>query len=85
MEKTYFTVDGTYGCANEGAEILILETDGWTPEMWEAIEGTSDNGRMFLASHFASGWHPMEVEDGTPKCRQCFLEPNQLVTEAGDE
>lgn len=79
MEKTYFTVDGTYGCANEGADILIVDTTDWTTEMWEEIDGTSDNARMFLASHFAAGWHPMDVdENGTPRCKQCFFEAKHL-------
>ena len=79
MSKMYFTADGTYGSANDDSDILIVETDGWSDEMFEEIDGTSDSDRMWLAKHFAIGSHPIEVdENGTPKCKMCFFEPRHL-------
>lgn len=78
MSKHYFTADGTYGQADE-PDFISLDASTWTAEMWEDIEGVSDSQRMWLATHFANGQHPIEIdENGTPKCKQCFLEPRHL-------
>lgn len=79
ITRTYFTTDGTYGTAREGEDIIILDTTDWSVEMWDEIDGASDNERMWLASHFANGQHPLEIdEDGKPKCKVCFFEPQHL-------
>lgn len=79
MSKTYFTSDGTYGSAETVEDLIIVETDGWSQEMWDEVEGTSDSNRLWLAQHFSIGKHPMEVdENGTPKCKMCFFEPRHL-------
>ena len=76
--EMYFTADGTYGSASV-ADHLIVDVSTWSVEMMVAIDGASDNERMALASHFANGNHPMEIdEDGTPKCKMCFFEPRHL-------
>lgn len=76
--EMYFTADGTYGSASE-ADFIVVNTDGWSQEMLDEIDGASDSERMWLASHFANGSHPLEIdENGTPKCKQCFFEPKHL-------
>ena len=79
MSKMYFTADGTYGSASD-LDHLIIDTADWTDEMWEEVDGCSDSERMWVASHFASGYHPLEVDetDGLAKCKQCFFEPKHL-------
>ena len=79
MSKMYFTSDGTYGSAETVEDLILIETDGWSQEMWDEVEGTSDGNRMWLAQHFSIGSHPIEIdENGTPKCKQCFFEPQHL-------
>ena len=77
--RSYFSTDGSYGSANSGEDIIVVETTNWSAEMWDEIDGASDSERMWLASHFANGQHPLEIdENGTPKCKQCFFEPQHL-------
>ncbi len=79
MSKMYFTADGTFGTAEDIEDFIVVETEDWTTEMWDEVEGASDSERMWLASHFANGQHPLEVdEDGKAKCKQCFFEPKHL-------
>jgi hypothetical protein len=79
MSRMYFTADGTFGAAEEVEDFIVVDTDGWSKEMWDEVEGASDSERMWLASHFANGQHPLEVdEDGKAKCKQCFFEPKHL-------
>jgi len=80
MSKMYFTADGTFGSAEEEVDIIYVDTSDWTTEMSDEIEGCSDSERMWLASHFANGQHPLEVDetDGLAKCKVCFFEPKHL-------
>lgn len=79
MSRMYFTADGTFGPAEDIEDFIVVDTDGWSQEMLDEIDGASDSERMWLASHFANGNHPLEVdEDGKAKCKQCFFEPKHL-------
>jgi hypothetical protein len=80
MSKMYFTADGTYGSASDDDDFIVVDTNGWTDEMLEEVEGCSDSERMWVASHFANGDHPLEVDetDGLAKCKVCFFEPKHL-------
>ena len=46
MSKSYFALDGSYG---DATEILIVDTDDWTPEEWDAINYATDDERSDMA------------------------------------
>jgi len=56
----YFATDGNYG---DGEGILLLDTNDWTEEMWEAIDEATDSMRIVIAHRFAHGYSVEEVED----------------------
>ena len=58
--KHYFAEDGNYG---DGESILIIDTDGWTDEMWEAIDSACDNDRIVIAHRFFHGYSVDEVKE----------------------
>lgn len=77
MTQMYFTADGTFGSASE-VDIKIYDTDRWTEEMLDAIDGCSDNERQALAEHFADGEHYLAVSELTVVCSKCGLTPQEL-------
>ena len=46
MSNSYFALDGSYG---DATEILIVDTDDWTPEEWELINYATDDERSDMA------------------------------------
>jgi len=71
MSNTYFSDDGNYGPANG---LIMFNTDGWSPEMWQEIIDVEDNERSSLAVHFSSGHHPWR----DAMCNTCGLTPFEL-------
>lgn len=57
---TYFAKDGSYG---DGEGILVINTDGWTNEMWETIENATDEMRIVIAHRFFHAYSVDEVSD----------------------
>jgi hypothetical protein len=50
MSKTYFAEDGNYGSVNE---IVIVDTENWTPEDWDELDEVSDWARPGIAERIA--------------------------------
>ena len=72
----YFSPDGNYG---EGRGLFVIETGGWTFDMWETIAEIHEYERADLAGHFNSLIHPASVDsDGKPVCGICGLSTKQL-------
>lgn len=46
MSNSYFALDGSYG---DATEILIVDTDDWTPEEWDAIYYATLDDRSDMA------------------------------------
>lgn len=43
--KVYFTIDGSYGGAEE-SDMVIIDTSHWSKDDWEKIEDCSDMRRF---------------------------------------
>lgn len=50
MRHTYFSLDGSYGAADE---VRIIDTSRWTGDDWEDIDRASDTDRLDLAIEIA--------------------------------
>lgn len=46
MKLSYFAEDGNYGTC----EVLVVNTENWTAEDWEAIENATDLTRIDVAN-----------------------------------
>ena len=78
MNEHYFSDDGSYGTATG---MIIVDTEKWTPDMWDAIIESSDMERSGVALHFASGRHLWQDE----MCNKCGLRPEQVDREWSDK
>ena len=86
---SYFHSDGSYGSGSP----VVVDTDNWTPEMWEAIDDIGDMSRKELAIHFKKGLHyfgdsetarlnPIrEYFNGERICQTCGLSNSELHRE----
>jgi len=50
---TYFAMDGNYGSAHG---LVVIDTNGWTDEDWEAVENASDADRFIVAVTIAEAY-----------------------------
>jgi hypothetical protein len=78
MAISYFTADGNYG----SDELIQIETETWTEEMWESISATSDYDRLDLARHFHNSEHDFTLKERYPDeglfCSVCELSAEEL-------
>lgn len=71
-KKTYFTADGNYGTD----EVIFIDTQLWTEQMWELMSATTDYDRMELAQHFDLADHDFSAADLV--CDFCNLSKEEL-------
>lgn len=58
MSLHYFTRDGSYG---DGEDLVVVDTNTWTDEMWELIENASDSMRIVIAHRLKHGYSVEEA------------------------
>jgi hypothetical protein len=54
---TFFTVDGTFGCAHSEC-VRVVETTRFTKDDWDVILNASDSERMNVALEIAKQRNP---------------------------
>ena len=50
---TYFAMDGNYGSAHG---LVVIDTNGWNDEDWDAIENSTDSDRFIVAVTIAESY-----------------------------
>lgn len=58
MSVHYFATDGNYGSASD---IVIVHTDNWTTQDWDAVIDSSDSERAEIASQIAESKRDTEI------------------------
>lgn len=58
MSLYYFLRDGSYAY---GEDLVAVDTDTWTDEMWELIKNASDSMRIVIAHRLKHGYSVEEA------------------------